>query len=220
MDKKKNLLGVSIDDINVVRAMEIVKEYMKTEALNTIGLITIDVLLEASGSEKYQETLRQLDLSLIGDREVLDAAGIRSAERRMEAENQWFIRTFLEYMSDAEKSLMLIGENEEEKEEILCYLTEHYPKLRIVGSCVPDDAKEDVDGIVNLVNGISPDVLFAALSSPDQEKFMAENKAKLGARILIGAGKTFCSSESSELKPGFWERIWKKRKLRKIKEHE
>ena len=115
---------------------------------------------------------------------------------------------------------MLIGENEEEKEEILTYLKIHYPKLNIVGSCVPDDGKEDVDGIVNLVNGISPDVLLATLSSPRQEEFMAENKAKLGARVLIGAGKIFCSKENSELKPKFLERIWKKRRLRRMKEQD
>ena len=198
MDEKKNLLGVSIDNISVVSAMELAKGFMETEALNTIGMITIDVLLEASGSEKYQEKLRQLDLSLIGDREVLDAAEITAAERRMEAENHWFVRTFLEYLSDAGKSLMLIGENREETEEILAHLNRHYPKLNIVGSCVPDDGKDDADGIVNLVNGISPDVLLAALSSPRQEEFMAENKAKLGARVLIGAGKIFCTKENSE----------------------
>ena len=67
MDEKRDLLGVSIDNISVVKAMELVRGYMETEALNTIGMITIDVLLEASGSEKYQEKLKQLDFRRSGD---------------------------------------------------------------------------------------------------------------------------------------------------------
>lgn len=215
MDEKKNLLGVTIDNINTVRALEKVQEFLQTEALNTIGLITVNVLLEASESEKYREHLQQMDLSLVGDREVLEAAGIHSAERRMEAENHWFARSLLEYLAEAGKSLLLISESEEEKTEVLQYLQEHYPKLNIAGACVPDDGKEDADSLVNLVNGISPDVILVTLAPPRQEEFMAENKAKLLARILFGTGKIFCRGESAELKPGFLERLWRKRKLRK-----
>lgn len=215
MDEKKNLLGVTIDNINTVQAMERARKFMETEALNTIGMITTNVLLEATGSDTYQKQLCQLDLRLIGDREVLEAAGVDSAERRMEAENHWFVRTFLEYLAEQGRSLMLICGSVEEEERVLDYLREHYPELNLAGACVPDDGKEDVDGLVNLVNGISPDVILVTLLQPLQEEFMAQNKAKLEARILLGAGKMFLAGERSELKSKFLERLWNRRKWKK-----
>ena len=122
---------------------------------------------------------------------------------------------FKEYLAEQGRSLMLICGSVEEEERVLDYLREHYPELNLAGACVPDDGKEDVDGLVNLVNGISPDVILVTLLQPLQEEFMAQNKAKLEARILLGAGKMFLAGERSELKSKFLERLWNRRKWKK-----
>lgn len=215
MSKKQKVLGVTIDNVDAVEAMERVQEFMDSGALSTIGIITVNVLLETAKSEAYKEQVEQLDLSLIGDKEVLEAAGIDSPRRRMEVEDSWFLRTFIEYLIQEGKSLALIHEKESEKAEALKYFKKYYPQLHIVGAYVPDDEKEDGDSLVNLINGESPDVILAALSQPYQEAFMSENRTKLLAKIWIGVGKGRHVKRSSELKPKFWERILEKRKLKK-----
>ena len=48
MDKKMNVLDVQIDDCTAKEAMKAVVDYMKTEALNSVEMVTADTLMLAS----------------------------------------------------------------------------------------------------------------------------------------------------------------------------
>ena len=55
MNRKMNVLGVEIDNLTVVEAMERMEAFLKTESLNTIGIINAGVLLEAGKETSYRE---------------------------------------------------------------------------------------------------------------------------------------------------------------------
>ena len=56
MNRKMNVLGVEIDNLTVVEAMERMEAFLKTESLNTIGIINAGVLLEAGKETSYRES--------------------------------------------------------------------------------------------------------------------------------------------------------------------
>ena len=45
MDKKINVLGVELDNYGADEALEIVQEYMQNDRLNTIGIVTMQMLM-------------------------------------------------------------------------------------------------------------------------------------------------------------------------------
>jgi exopolysaccharide biosynthesis WecB/TagA/CpsF family protein len=78
--------------------------------------------------------------------------------------------------------------------ELQARLQRRFPRLRIVGTYTPPfrpfTPAEETE-VVDLVNQVSPDILWVGLSTPKQERFMAEYSPKLNAKLMIGVGAAF-----------------------------
>ncbi len=73
-------------------------------------------------------------------------------------------------------------------------LKEKFPKLQIAGTFTPPFRALNADEEKNLrgqIRAASPDILWVGLSTPKQEKFMAEFLPKLDATLMIGVGAAF-----------------------------
>jgi len=73
-------------------------------------------------------------------------------------------------------------------------LKEKFPKLEVVGTFTPPfrrlNAGEEA-GLQAQIQGARPDILWVGLSTPKQEKFMAEYLLKLDVTLMIGVGAAF-----------------------------
>jgi N-acetylglucosaminyldiphosphoundecaprenol N-acetyl-beta-D-mannosaminyltransferase len=73
-------------------------------------------------------------------------------------------------------------------------LKEKFPKLQVVGTFTPPfrrlNATEE-ENLVKQIRAVQPDILWVGLSTPKQEKFMAEYLPKLDANVMIGVGAAF-----------------------------
>jgi N-acetylglucosaminyldiphosphoundecaprenol N-acetyl-beta-D-mannosaminyltransferase len=79
-------------------------------------------------------------------------------------------------------------------EELRVKLTARFPKLQIVGCYTPPfrplNAKEEKE-LQEMIRAAKPDIMWIGLSTPKQEKFMAEFLPKLDVTLLIGVGAAF-----------------------------
>jgi len=73
-------------------------------------------------------------------------------------------------------------------------LKRRYPGLRIVGSYSPPFhplTDEEDKHTVQAINEANPDVVWIGLSTPKQERWMAEHIGRLTAPVLVGVGAAF-----------------------------
>ena len=73
-------------------------------------------------------------------------------------------------------------------------LKEKFPKLQVVGTFTPPFRALDwveEKSLVAQIAAAQPDILWVGLSTPKQEKFMAEFLPKLDATLMIGVGAAF-----------------------------
>ncbi|MGH7787074.1 MAG: WecB/TagA/CpsF family glycosyltransferase [Candidatus Binatia bacterium] len=67
-------------------------------------------------------------------------------------------------------------------------------QLSIVGTYAPpfrpSDTSADVD-VVAMINRAAPDVLWVALGTPKQERWMAEHRDRLTVPVVVGVGAAF-----------------------------
>jgi N-acetylglucosaminyldiphosphoundecaprenol N-acetyl-beta-D-mannosaminyltransferase len=79
-------------------------------------------------------------------------------------------------------------------EALTARLTSQYPGLDVVGTCSPPfralTPREDVE-IVDHITRACPDVVWVGLSTPKQERWMAEHVERLPGTVLIGVGAAF-----------------------------
>jgi N-acetylglucosaminyldiphosphoundecaprenol N-acetyl-beta-D-mannosaminyltransferase len=79
-------------------------------------------------------------------------------------------------------------------EELRQRLAARFPGLRVVGTFTPPFRPLDSGEIAALrsdIAALKPDVIWVGLSTPTQEKFMAEHAATLDAGVMIGVGAAF-----------------------------
>jgi N-acetylglucosaminyldiphosphoundecaprenol N-acetyl-beta-D-mannosaminyltransferase len=69
-----------------------------------------------------------------------------------------------------------------------------FPQSHIVGTIAPPfralSATED-EAFVEAINDATPDIVWVGLSTPKQERWMAEHRRRLNAPVLIGVGAAF-----------------------------
>lgn len=101
--------------------------------------------------------------------------------------------SILESASKANLSVFFFGSTNDILNKIEKNAKKLYPSLSIAGSFSPPFKKlsnEENENHIQLINDSGADIVFVALGCPKQEKWMAENTAKINA-VLLGVGAAF-----------------------------
>jgi N-acetylglucosaminyldiphosphoundecaprenol N-acetyl-beta-D-mannosaminyltransferase len=92
-------------------------------------------------------------------------------------------------------TLFFLGGVEGAAETAKAVIEKRYPGARVVGTYCPPFAsfgtKAEQDRIREEVKKANPEVLLVAFGAPKQEKWIAENREKLGVPVAIGVGGSF-----------------------------
>ncbi len=85
--------------------------------------------------------------------------------------------------------IYLLGAAPQTNEKACAVLRERHPNLQIAGA--HHGYFEDASAVVAQINGAGADMLFAALGSPRQEKWLAEHLEELQVPFCMGVGGSF-----------------------------
>jgi len=96
--------------------------------------------------------------------------------------------------AEAGHRIFLYGGRPERLEELCQKLRERFPELQIVGSYAPPfrplTAEED-RAVVQEILASGADLVFVGISSPKQDRWMAEHRTKLPGLVMFGVGAAF-----------------------------
>jgi len=91
--------------------------------------------------------------------------------------------------------MFLLGAAPGVADEAAALLESRYPGLRIVGTYSPPACDEfdpaENARIIDLIRAARPDMLFVALGTPKQERWIYQNLEELGVPVCIGVGGVF-----------------------------
>lgn len=194
MIKKVKLLGISIDNYTVREAMLQVDVFLSNEQLNIIETITTKLLVNAEEIPVVKSCIEQSDLAVIGEKGVLTAAGVKTAQRIKETREHEFLKEFMKRVVRNHKSVYLLGEKKESVQAFQKFLIKEYGSLSIVGSYAMEECVSDVDTVINEMNAAVPDVILSILPVPEQEKLLMAHKDKLNANIWYSIGEEYAKT--------------------------
>ena len=92
------------------------------------------------------------------------------------------------------KTHFFYGGNTGVAEALKLRLEQRFPGIRIVGSYTPPFrplTAAEFEELRSKVASVQPDFFWVGLSTPKQERFMAEHLQKLDAKIMLGVGAAF-----------------------------
>lgn len=189
MIKKIDILGIRLDNYTVREAIMQVEAYLSNDALNTIESISMQMLIESESDPVVREVISSLDLAVIGEKEIIQAAGVETMQRLQETEENDFSFEFFKRVERNKKTLYLLGETESKIGNIKGQLESAFPKLVIVGEYAVENCVGNLEAVINDMNATTPDIIVSVLPTPMQEHFFLEHRDKMNASIWYGIGE-------------------------------
>ena len=214
MEEKINVFDIELNLLTAKKAMRQVMRYMGGESVSTIELIPMEGLLKGQDNAEWKQSLQSVDLLLPSEREILESAEVTDENAIQDLENNTFVRLFFRYLVKNKKKVFLLTEDEKAS-RLLKERIETYRKgVQFVGEAVISAQSGSKDAVINMIHGVEPDCILSALSYPWQEKFIAESKALLNARVWFGCSFLLNQQKKEEKASGKFKYFILKRLFR------
>jgi N-acetylglucosaminyldiphosphoundecaprenol N-acetyl-beta-D-mannosaminyltransferase len=194
MIKRVNVLGVGISVLNLRTALAAVAEAVRTRRKGYICVTGVHGVMEAQEDAEFKRILNGAFLCT-PDGMPMVWAGKLNGHRDMS--RVYGPDLMLEVCAWSETSgckHFFYGGAEGVAELLAQKLKGNFPELRVVGTFTPPFRKlnaEEESALQAQLRAVQPDILWVGLSTPKQEKFMAEYLPKLDVTLMVGVGAAF-----------------------------
>lgn len=193
MIKQIQLLGMTIPNYSLREELQLAQDALKDEKLQLFLTMSMQSLVRVSNSElpQLRECVEHADLVVVEDPEILSIAGIHSSQRIHEAEDHVFFTELLKRLQRGQRQVYLVASKNAALLKIKEILSDQYEKLHVVGQYSIEDYPDDLDRMINEINGAAPDVILSVMPTPQQEEFLVANRRKLLAKLWYGLGENY-----------------------------
>ncbi len=183
---KREVLGVRFDDLELEQAVQEGLALASGPDCRYVVTPNAEIVWMARRTPELQDLLNGAALVLPDGIGVVYASRILKRPLHQRIAGVDFAAALMEKMPERGFKLFLLGAKPGVAERAAGRLREKYPGLLICGT--RDGYFREEDPVVEEINASGADVVFVCLGAPKQERWMAENRAKLCAHLLIGLG--------------------------------
>ena len=192
--QRVNVLGVGIDALNMATAVERITRAATEGPGGYVCVTGVHGVMEAQRDSRLRQILNA-SLATTPDGMPMVWLGRMAGYRSMT--RVYGPDLMLELCSaSVARGLthFLYGGTADVTAELSHRLRERFPGIRIVGSYAPPFralSDDEERRLVTLLHDLRPDYLWVGLSTPKQERFMAQYQGRLPARVMLGVGAAF-----------------------------
>jgi N-acetylglucosaminyldiphosphoundecaprenol N-acetyl-beta-D-mannosaminyltransferase len=194
MYSRVNVLGVMINPVDLEDAINTIKNWIQNQEANYICVTSAHGVLECQDDAQLKSIFNQSGLTTPDGMSIvwiLRILGNKNVDRvygpdLMKAVcNESLYQGWKHYLYGGEPGVV----------EVLSErLNQTYPGLRIVGSFTPpfrDLTHDEERLLLQQIQVSQPDIIWVGLSTPKQERWMANYVNKLPGKVFIGVGAAF-----------------------------
>jgi N-acetylglucosaminyldiphosphoundecaprenol N-acetyl-beta-D-mannosaminyltransferase len=204
-----DILGVTIHNVTATQAIESVDAFVSSQKPHKIIVANAAKLVKAQKDTELLSALRTSNLvTADGISIVLGARmfGVKLVERVTGSEH--LLPLSCELAAQKEYSVFFLGAGPGVAEKAAGILKRQYPGLKVAGTYSPGynvlHDEGETKRAVGAVREVSPDILFVALGTPKQEKWISRNLDALGVPVTIGVGATLDFIAGVSKRPPPW----------------
>jgi N-acetylglucosaminyldiphosphoundecaprenol N-acetyl-beta-D-mannosaminyltransferase len=169
-----NVMGVGVSAINMDDALGTIAAWVERGERRYVCALNAHSIVEASSDPSLRRIHNEAGLATPDGMPLvwlLKGAGYKAAERHF-----------------------LFGSTPATLQRLEANLTKRYPGLCLVGSYSPpfralDPVEEET--AIEMINRSGAQIVWVGLGAPKQERWMAVNRSRLSANVLIGVGAAF-----------------------------
>ena len=181
-----NILGVGFDNVTMEQAVAEGVRLLRTEGGHYAVTPNPEIVEICRADPEAMEAVNGADLVLADGIGVIYGEKKKKTPLKARVPGIAFAQKLMERMAQGGDTLYLLGAKPGVAEEAARNLEKQYPGLQIVGT--HDGYFQDDGPVIEDIKASGAAVVFVCLGAPKQEKWMKQNGAATGARLLIGMG--------------------------------
>jgi N-acetylglucosaminyldiphosphoundecaprenol N-acetyl-beta-D-mannosaminyltransferase len=192
--ERVNVLGAGISVINLQTALAAIATAVRDRRKGYICVTGVHGVMEAQADATFRHILNQAFLCTPDGMPMVWMGWLRG---HREMSRVYGPDLMLKVCAWSEKSgcrHFFFGGAPGVAEQLREKLTARFPHLQVVGGYTPPFRPlnvEEANQLQEMVRAAQPDILWVGLSTPKQEKFMAEFLPRLDVTLMIGVGAAF-----------------------------
>lgn len=198
MQNRVNVLGIPVDTVNMESAVQYVAERVdsaRQQAVSSpsrIVAVNPEKIIAARKSPELQALISESELLIPDGIGVVLAIRLLFGNRLVRRVPGCELMPALCALAERRGyGVFLFGASEDANTGAAMELLRRYPALRIVGYQHGYVSDEDMPQVIDRINRGGTDILFVALGSPRQERWMASWSGQLKVAVAQGVGGTF-----------------------------
>jgi N-acetylglucosaminyldiphosphoundecaprenol N-acetyl-beta-D-mannosaminyltransferase len=192
--ERVNVLGVGLSAINLKLAREAIGRALEQKTKGYICVTGVHGVMEAQQDPGFRGILNRSWLNTPDGMPMVWVGKLNGHREMSRVYGPDLMLEVCELARDRGFTHFLYGGAKGVAEELKEKLAAKFPGIKIVGTYTPPfralNAVEETE-LIARVNGLRPDIIWVGLSTPKQEKFMAQYQAKLDATLMFGVGAAF-----------------------------
>jgi N-acetylglucosaminyldiphosphoundecaprenol N-acetyl-beta-D-mannosaminyltransferase len=192
--QKVNVLGVGLSDITRRSGLERVMEAIEARQRGYVCVTGVHGVMEAQQDERLREILNNAYLCTPDGMPMVWMGKLQGHKNMRRVYGPDLMLDVCEVTAKTGAKHFFYGGHGGVTEELKRKLTRRFPGLNVVGTYEPPFrplTAEETDTLCRQVDETKPDIFWVGLSTPKQERFMAEYLSKLNVTLMIGVGAAF-----------------------------
>jgi len=194
MTNRVNVLGVGISVLNLPAALEAIADAVRARRKGYICVTGVHGVMEAQDDAAFKDILNHAFLCTPDGMPMVWAGKIAGHRHMRRVYGPDLMLDVCAWSETSGAKHFFYGGADGVADTLVQKLKAKFPKLNVVGTYTPPFRALNADELKQLQTQLAtaqPDIFWVGLSTPKQEKFMAEFLPKLDATVMIGVGAAF-----------------------------
>ena len=194
MTNRVNVLGVGISVLNSSSALEAIAAAVRERRKGYICVTGVHGVMEAQDDAGFKKILNGALLCTPDGMPMVWAGKLNGHHDMSRVYGPDLMLEVCAWSETSGAKHFFYGGAEGVAKLLVEKLKTKFPKLQVLGTFTPPFRALDLveeKSLVAQIAATQPDILWVGLSTPKQEKFMAEFLPKLGVTLMIGVGAAF-----------------------------
>jgi N-acetylglucosaminyldiphosphoundecaprenol N-acetyl-beta-D-mannosaminyltransferase len=192
--QRVNVLGVGLSAINLQLALKAVGRTLEQKTKGYVCVTGVHGVMEAQQDPRFRSILNRSFLNTPDGMPMVWIGRMNGLRQMDRVYGPDLMLLICEYARDHGYSHFLYGGGEGVAQELQHSLETKFPGINIVGTYTPPFRplnESEEDALIRLIADKKPDIIWVGLSTPKQEKFMAQYLEKFETTLMFGVGAAF-----------------------------
>lgn len=193
-NQRHNILGVNISATNLELTITAIDEWMSRKESHYVCVTSVHGIIESQTDDNLRQIHNQAGLVTPDGMPLVWLTRLNGFQNVERVYGPDLMYALCKHSIQKGYRHFFYGGEPGIPEKLERNLKRRLPGLDIVGTYSPPFRSlttEEDEQIVEMINEQKPDIVWVGLSTPKQEKWMAEHVGRLSATTLIGVGAAF-----------------------------